>query len=181
MIGRHPHVFGPAGRLGAGAAAQQWEELKQAEGGGDRRSVVDGRLPALPALTAAYRVQEKAAAVGFDWEDLRGVLDKIDQEVAELREEMDRAAPDAPAAGDPRRAELGDLLFAMVNLARRLRIDPESALRATTARFMRRFRYIEERLAETGTRPSQTSLAEMDRLWEARPQERSPEPAAGSS
>ena len=202
MIGRHPHVFGAAGRLAAGAAAQQWEELKQAEGGGERRSVVDGRIPALPALTAAYRVQEKAAAVGFDWEDLRGVLDKIEEEVAELRAELDRARAtadgtgDAPAPGDPRRAELGDLLFAMVNLARRLRIDPESALRATTARFMRRFRYIEERLAEAGTRPSQASLAEMDRLWEeAKARERaetreqnaasdppgSPGPAGGTS
>lgn len=168
MIGRHPHVFGEASRLGAGAAAQQWEELKQDEGGGERRSVVDGRLPALPALTAAYRVQEKAAAVGFDWEDLRGVLDKIEEEVAELRAEIDRASSStaAPAPDDRRRAELGDLLFALVNLARRLRIDPESALRATTARFMRRFRYIEERLAAAGTRPSQSSLAEMDRLWE---------------
>lgn len=162
MIARHPHVFLNRGQLGAGKAAQQWEELKQEEGGG-QRSVVDGRLPSLPALTGAYRVQEKAAAVGFDWEDVAGALDKIEEEIAELRAALGNAA--APP-GQAEREEVGDLLFSIVNVARWLRIDPEAALRGTTAKFMRRFRYIEERLAAAGTKPSASTLAEMDRLWE---------------
>jgi MazG family protein len=164
MIARHPHVFGGAGRLKTDAAAQQWEEIKQQERGGGG-SLVDGRLPHLPALTAAYRIQEKTAAVGFDWEEVGGILDKIEEEVGELRIEVKTAG----RAGQPSaamRAELGDLLFALVNLARFWRIDPESALRGTTARFMRRFRMIEERLAEIGKRPAEVGLAELDRLWE---------------
>ena len=171
MIARHPHVFLNQSSLGAGKAAQQWEEIKQEEGG-RRRSVVDGRLPSLPALTAAYRVQEKAAAVGFDWEEVAGALDKIEEEIAELRAALalggrgrQATAPSA-APGAAEREEIGDLLFSIVNVARRLRIDPEAALRGTTAKFMRRFRYVEERLAAAGTRPSESTLAEMDRLWE---------------
>jgi MazG family protein len=173
MIGRHPHVFGPAGRLAPGEAAKQWEELKQEEGAG-WRSVVDGRVKTMPALTAAYRIQEKAAAVGFDWENVSGVLDKIEEEIAELRAELEANPSGAgrKPASDAQHHELGDLLFALVNLARALQIDPEGALRATTARFIRRFRYIEEQLARAGTRPSQAGLAEMDRLWnEAKAQE----------
>jgi ATP diphosphatase len=171
MIGRHPHVFGGSDPIGAGAAARQWEELKQEETGTqlpassgqspERRSVVSGRLPSLPALTAAYRVQEKAAAVGFDWSEVSGALDKLEEEIKELRAAI-AAGPDDPA----RREELGDLLFALVNVARRLRIDPEAALRGSTAKFIRRFQYIESRLEAAGTRPAATSLAEMDRLWE---------------
>jgi len=167
MIGRHPHVFGPTGRLKPGEAAKQWEELKQEEGAA-WRSVVDGRVNSLPALTAAYRIQEKAAAVGFDWENVNGVLDKIEEEIAELRHELS-AEPSGSgprSASDTQRHELGDLLFTLVNLARTLRVDPEGALRGSTARFVRRFRYVEERLAQAGTRPSQVGLAELDRLWE---------------
>ncbi len=161
MVARHPHVFGDAGQIGTERAAQQWEELKQEEGQG-RRSVVDGRLPSLPALTAAFRVQEKAAAVGFDWENVGGALEKLEEEIAELKAAIRREED----AGDAQREEVGDLLFSIVNVARRLRIDPEAALRGTTAKFMRRFRYIEERLAANGVRPSQSTLAEMDRLWD---------------
>jgi MazG family protein len=176
MIARHPHVFLNRGEMGAGRAAQQWEELKQEEGGGGR-SVVDGRLPSLPALTAAYRVQEKAAAVGFDWEDVAGALDKLEEEIVELRAALgSRGGPAGPA----QREEVGDLLFSIVNVARRLRIDPEATLRATTAKFMRRFRYIEDRLAESGIKPSQSTLAEMDRLWEeAKTREATEDSASG--
>ncbi len=167
MVARHPHVFLNQGSLGAGKAAQQWEEIKQEEGGGNR-SVVDGRLPSLPGLTAAYRVQEKAAAVGFDWAEVAGALDKLEEEIGELRAALAPGDParKAAAPGAAEREEIGDLLFSIVNVARRLRIDPEAALRGTTAKFMRRFRYVEERLALTGTRPSAATLAEMDRLWE---------------
>jgi MazG family protein len=180
MIARHPHVFGDPSGLSAGGAAKQWEEIKQQEKR-ERRSVLDGRLPSLPALTAAYRVQEKAAAVGFDWQRVQQVLDKVEEEIAELRGVLaatppaDADASLAPPSGQAAaasdhgrrlRAELGDLLFALVNVARFLAIDPEAALRATTARFTRRFRHIEERLAAGGRRPTEATLAEMDALWE---------------
>lgn len=182
MVARHPHVFGDRARLGSEAAAQQWEELKQEEGRGGR-SVVDGRLSVLPALTAAYRVQEKAAAVGFDWEDVQGVLDKIEEEIAELRTELNAPVGNDEPRSEACRRELGDLFFALVNLARTLRIDPEAALRGTTSRFMRRFRVIEERLAESGKRPSQVGLVELDRLWEeAKARESDPDsPPAGQA
>jgi MazG family protein len=171
MIARHPHVFANQDALGAGKAAQQWEELKQEEGGGSR-SVVDGRLPSLPGLTAAYRVQEKVAAVGFDWEEIAGALDKIEEEIRELRAALGPGRPGGSAGEGPaspgaaEREEIGDLLFSIVNVARRLRIDPEAAIRGTTAKFMRRFRYVEARLAAAGNKPSTVTLAEMDRLWE---------------
>jgi nucleoside triphosphate diphosphatase len=161
MIGRHPHVFGASDPIGAGAAARQWEELKQDEPGGDRRSVVAGRLPSLPALTAAFRVQEKAAAVGFDWAEVTGALDKLEEEIRELRAAIAGATDEAS-----RREELGDMLFALVNVARRLKIDPEAALRGATTKFIRRFQFIERRLEAAGTRPAEVTLAEMDRLWE---------------
>jgi MazG family protein len=164
MIARHPHVFGDTGRLESGAAARQWEEIKQAEGEG-KRSVVDGRVPALPALAAAFRIQEKAAAVGFDWPETIGAIDKIEEEAEELKRAV-QAAGASEEPDDAQRQELGDLLFSLVNVARRLRIDPEAALRGTVARFIHRFRYIEERLTAAGTRPSQASLSEMDRLWD---------------
>jgi len=180
MIGRHPHVFGNLHPMGAGDAARQWEEMKQDEQaqGNERRSVVGGRLPSLPALTAAYRVQEKAAAVGFDWAEVAGALDKLEEEIRELRSAIAAADADAGAA---RREEIGDLLFALVNVSRRLRIDPEAALRAATGKFIRRFQYIEERLAAQGTRPAAATLAEMDRLWEAAKAEetRTPDPGGG--
>ncbi|MFQ5381785.1 MAG: YabN family protein, partial [Dehalococcoidia bacterium] len=182
MVRRHPHVFGEVGRLRSADAARQWEELKQSEKQSEAsgpRSVLAGRLPGLPALTAAFRVQEKVSAVGFDWPALDGVLDKVEEELGELRAALAPAgAPpqprtrsssdgDAPAAAtEAQRAELGDLLFSLVNVARFLTIDPEAALRGTTVRFSERFRYIEQRLAARGRTPTDASLAEMDALWD---------------
>ena len=197
MIGRHPHVFADQSGIGAAGAARQWEELKQDEkpdAGGDRRSVVAGRLPALPGLTAAYRVQEKAAAVGFDWPAADGALAKLAEEIEELREalatsdaENSAAGSGTPAAtarppGDASRSreELGDVLFAVVNVARRLRIDPEAALRSATTKFMRRFQYIEAQLEAQGLRPADTDLAAMDRLWEEAKSRETESESAGS-
>jgi MazG family protein len=191
MVARHPHVFGEAGKLESGAAAKQWEEIKQSEGEGGR-SVVDGRVPALPALTAAFRIQEKAAAVGFDWPETIGAVDKLEEEIAEFKKAVALATTGgSPAMGRARngdstgpteaqREELGDLLFSLVNVSRKLRIDPEAALRGTVAKFIRRFRYIEARLAADGSRPSEASLADMDRLWEeAKAREAADRPQAG--
>ncbi len=165
LIRRHPHVFGEGKEIGTEGALRQWEEIKREERTeGSPATTVPSALgdrPAgLPALTTAFRISEKAGAVGFQWPDVQGALAKLDEELLELREEM------ASQAG-PRELEreIGDLLYSVVNVARYLRIDPERALRGTTAKFQRRFRHIEARLHERGTSPEKVSLAEMDALW----------------
>ena len=161
MVRRHPHVFGSESR--DKTAAQQtrdWEAIKAAERGcaGPAR-VLDGVALGLPALTRAVKLQNRAARVGFDWPDAGPVVAKIAEEAAELVEVRD----------DPARAfeEFGDLLFVVANLARHLRIDPEAALRAANAKFTRRFEAIEDALRAEGRTPSESSLAEMDALWDA--------------
>ncbi|MGQ9370834.1 nucleoside triphosphate pyrophosphohydrolase [Azospirillum sp. A39] len=166
MIRRHPHVFGPEEVKTAEHQTSRWEEHKAAERAakaaeeGREPSALDGVTPGLPALTRALKLQRRAARVGFDWTEPRDILDKIEEEVGELRAEMD-------GGGAPERIadELGDLLFALVNLARRLDVDPESALRGTNAKFDRRFRRVEALLAERGRRPEGSTLDEMETLW----------------
>ena len=163
LVRRHPHVFGDEQVADAAAQTEAWERHKAAEreakAARETRpaSVLDGVSTALPALTRAPKRQKRAARVGFDWPAAVDVLDKIEEEIGELREEL--------RAGDMGRArdEVGDLLFAVTNLARHVGIDPESALRHTNAKFERRFRRIEEWLAADGRTPEQASLEEMDR------------------
>jgi MazG family protein len=158
MIARHPHVFGERKELDAQGVLRQWEAGKQRESG--HESLL-GKSPAgLPALLRAYRAQEKAASVGFDWENVEGVLAKLREELGEVES--------AIAAGDPDHLgeELGDLLFAVVNLARFAKTDPEAKLRAATEKFRRRFDQVVERLRADGRSPEGTSLSEMDRLWD---------------
>ena len=126
--------------------------------------MLDGVPAALPALTRAVKLQNKAARVGFDWPSLRPVFDKLKEELRELEDVM---AADS-GAGDRLKIEeeFGDLLFVVANVARHLKLDPESALRAANQKFTRRFRAIERRLAEEGRTPAQSTLAEMDRLWD---------------
>ena len=160
LIRRHPHVYGEARVADGEAAYRQWQEIKRAERQDESASLLGEQPKGLPALTAAYRLQEKAAAVGFDWPTPEGPLAKVREET----EEVARAA-----AGDttPEVArEVGDLVFAVVNLARKLGVDPERELRATMHRFRERFVHIEKRLAESGRSPSQSDLEEMDALWE---------------
>jgi nucleoside triphosphate diphosphatase len=171
MIRRHPHVFGDmAGALhehGPQAVAGLWERIKAEEkenkAAGRNASAENGALAgvpvALPALTRALKLQAKASKVGFDWNDPRAVLKKIREEADEIEAELD-AAPDQAAA------EVGDLLFAAVNLARHLRADPESVLRNTNRKFERRFASIEQALAVQGKAPQDATLAEMDALWD---------------
>ncbi|MDQ2695315.1 MAG: nucleoside triphosphate pyrophosphohydrolase [Pseudomonadota bacterium] len=161
MTRRHPHVFGSARYRDAAEQTAAWERIKAAERPDPAASRLDGVPLALPGLSRAVKLQRKAARVGFDWPDLGPVLDKIDEELGEIRAEL-------AAGGDPRRLEdeLGDVLFACANLARHLKIDPEAAVRDTNAKFERRFRRIEAWLADAGRRPEQASLAEMDALWE---------------
>jgi tetrapyrrole methylase family protein/MazG family protein len=161
IIRRHPHVFGDWQVDGVGSVLQNWEKLKAAEresNGESEKGLLDGVAQALPALTQAQEIQGRAARVGFDWPNLQGVVDKICEECAEFVN-----APDEPS----RMAEIGDLLFALVNLARRCEIDAESALRETNLRFRRRFGHIEQSARQQGRTMSDLSLDEMEALWQA--------------
>jgi nucleoside triphosphate diphosphatase len=166
MLRRHPHVFGTAEERAAGAAPGFWERAKAAEKGkkGGASGVLDDVPVALPALTRALKLQNKAAKVGFDWPSLAPVLAKLKEELAELEEEIgeDQAGGDRAAIEE----EFGDLLFVIANVARHLQLDPEAALRQANEKFIRRFRYIEARLADDGRNPAQSTLAEMDALWD---------------
>ena len=164
LVRRHPHVFGESRDLGAGGALRQWEELKRAEqnrGGPEVVSALGKRPTGLPALTSAFRISEKAGAVGFQWPDRGGALAKLEEELRELGREIDRDAPP-----EDLESELGDVLYSVVNVARYLGVDPERALRSTTGKFIRRFQYIEARLQERGRTPEQSTLEEMDALWD---------------
>jgi ATP diphosphatase len=158
MVARHPHVFGTAEERTAEGQTRAWEAQKAAERAARAQGgVLDDVALALPALTRAVKLQNRAARVGFDWPEVGQVVDKIAEEARELVA--------APAA--ERFEEYGDLLFVMANLARHLRIDPEAALRAANDKFTRRFRFIEAALAAQGKRPEDSDLAEMDALWDA--------------
>lgn len=158
MIARHPHVFGSESRdKSPEQQTRDWEAVKARERGA-RAGVLDGVALGLPALTRAVKLQARAARVGFDWPVTEAVVTKIAEEAVELTAATDDAQ---------RVEEFGDLLFVMVNLARHLDIDPEAALRAATAKFTRRFGHIEAALAATGRRPQDSTLEEMDALWDA--------------
>ena len=165
LVRRHPHVYGGAAIADGQRAYQQWQEIKKGEKprAGKEPSLLGDQPKGLPALVAAYRLQEKAAAVGFDWPSLAGPVAKIREEIGEVEHEL--AATSGDASPELAR-ELGDLLFAVVNLARKLRIDPERELHATSHRFRSRFLHIEKRLAETGRTPAQSTLEEMDQYWD---------------
>ena len=168
MIRRHPHVFGTDEERAAGAAPGFWDKAKAAEkatNGEKEARVLDDVPAALPALTRAIKLQNKAAKVGFDWPSLAPVFAKLEEEIGELRAEIDKAG--GKPKGDPAiEEEFGDLLFVVANVARHLKIDPEAALRAANEKFTRRFRFIEDELAKRGTSPKQSTLAEMDALWD---------------
>jgi nucleoside triphosphate diphosphatase len=169
MERRHPHVFGDA-RIGdAAAQTASWEAIKAAERAekglqvaGKPVSALDGVTAALPALTRAVKIQRRAARVGFDWGSALPVLDKIAEEAEELRDEIAHNAP-----LDRIDEELGDLLFALTNLARKLDLDPEGSLRRATLKFERRFRAIEDRLHAQGLTAASQDLATLDALWDA--------------
>lgn len=161
MIRRHPHVFGDAQYATVSEQTAAWENIKALEHRDVRSSVLDGIPLALPALTRALKLQRKAARVGFDWSEAASVLAKVREELEEIEEVMEHSAD-----VDHLKEEIGDMLFACTNLARHMQVDPEAALRAANAKFERRFRGIEARLAETERTPHQASLSEMDELWE---------------
>jgi MazG family protein len=180
---RHPHVFADTTVSGSGEVIKNWERIKaeeRKEKGEKPRSAIGGVPVGLPALVRAERITEKAGAVGFDWPDLEGVLGKMREELAELEHEVavQKRAPREDEAAQARarariEAELGDLLFALANVGRFVKVHPEEALRGSIRRFEARFLHVEERLRESGRTPRESTLAEMDRYWdEAKARER---------
>ena len=163
MVARHPHVFGDESRdKSAEQQTRDWEAIKAAERAGKKQGgALDGVAVGLPSLLRAYKLQNRAARVGFDWPSTDRVIDKIQEEAAELVEARDELTHEEMTE------EFGDLMFVMANLARHLKIEPEEALRAANAKFTRRFEGVEAKLAEIGKTPAQSDLAEMDALWDA--------------
>ena len=167
MVDRHPHVFGDLDIKTADAQTISWEARKAAEraakqGEAKPAGTLDGIARALPALMRAEKIQKRAARVGFDWAATGPVIDKIEEELGELRAELEAGKVDQARLTD----ELGDVLFAVANLARHCKVDPEAALRATNDKFEKRFRYIEKRLGEQGRKPADATLVEMEALWQ---------------
>lgn len=160
LIRRHPHVFGDISVRDAGDVVLNWEQIKKQEKGHERLSVLDGIPPELPALMKAYKLQEKAAKVGFDWDNIAPVWEKIEEEISELKTAMKTGDKEALEG------ELGDILFAVVNLARFLKVDAEIALNVTNSKFKRRFAHIEAAVRAKGVPWEQLTLVELDRLWD---------------
>ena len=162
MYRRHPHVFGEAAEVSGWEAIKDRERREKAANEAGRSSALDGVALALPALMRAAKLQKRAARVGFDWPDMGATLAKVDEELGELKQALgEGAGTDAIAE------ELGDLIFACVNVARRLDIDPEQALRGCNDKFVRRFNAVEDGLAKSGKAPEDATLEEMDALWNA--------------
>lgn len=174
MIRRHPHVFGEVATRSAGTQVAAWEEQKKAERAARAETGTLAGIPlALPALTRARKITARAGRVGFDWVDAEQVIQKLEEEIAELRAELDGA--DRARLAD----EFGDILFVAANLARKLDLDPEACLRQANEKFARRFGKLEQMLAEQGCTPSEASLEEMEALWQAvKRAEKIPTPAA---
>lgn len=159
LVRRHPHIFGQDKLTDAIQVKQRWEQIKLAEKK-DRKSVLDGIPKAMPGLLQGQRLQEKAASVGFDWQDLDSVFDKIQEEIAEVKAEI--------ASNNHKRleSEIGDLLFSVVNLARKLKIDSELAMKSANVKFSTRFKKIEAEVKKTGTKINEKSLEELDKIWD---------------
>ena len=158
LIHRHPHIYGDVEAKDARTVKDNWEKIKLKEG---RKSVLSGVPQSLPPLVKAYRIQEKAKGVGFDWEKPEQVWDKVLEELDELQSEVENHA-----GKDKMENELGDLLFAIVNYARFIGVNPEDALERTNMKFIKRFKHLEEKVKETGRSFKSMTLSEMDVYWE---------------
>lgn len=159
LVRRHPHVFGESEARDTSAVLRQWDEIKRGEKKSTGEGYFSGLTRALPALMLAQKAQSKAARVNFDWSEIKGVIAKVDEELAETKEAI--AADDAEAIG----GELGDLLFAVVNLVRKNKLDAESVLNAATEKFVARFHAMEEELRKEGKQLGTVDLGEMDAVW----------------
>ena len=157
LIHRHPHIYGETDVEDADQVVKNWEDIKLKEG---KKSVLEGVPKSLPALVKAYRIQDKVSGVGFDWDQKEAVLEKVKEELDELIAEID--------AGDSKKmeAELGDVIFSLVNYARFLKVNPENALERTNKKFIKRFNYIEEKANKSQRKVSELSIEEMEILWQ---------------
>ena len=158
LIFRHPHVFGEVKAETAGQVSENWEQLKLKEKDGNK-SVLSGVPAALPSLIKAYRIQDKARNVGFDWEEREQVWDKVKEEIGEFQDEV------ANMDKDKAEAEFGDVMFSLINAARLYKINPDNALELTNQKFIRRFNYLEEHTIKEGKSLKDMSLEEMDAIW----------------
>jgi len=158
LIFRHPHVYGDAVANNAGDVVEAWEKIKQREKDGNK-TVLSGVPEALPSLIKAYRIQDKARNVGFDWQQREDVWDKVNEELGELKEELEKEDKDRSTE------EFGDFLFSLINTARLYHINPDNALEHTNRKFIRRFNYVEAKAKEQGKTLQQMTLGEMDALW----------------
>jgi len=156
LIRRHPHIYGDVIADDAETVKNNWEKIKMTEG---RKSVLSGVPNSLPAMVKAYRIQEKARGVGFDWENAGQVWDKVQEELSELEHEKVNGSPEKIED------EFGDLLFALINYARFINVNPEDALERTNKKFVKRFRYIEDKVNEAGKSMHDMTLAELDVIW----------------
>lgn len=165
LIYRHPHVFGEKQVADAAEVVKNWEQLKTTEKDGNKR-VLSGVPQTLPPLLKAYRMQDKARAVGFDWEEKSQVWDKVAEELGEFHQELDKLNPAEPESVVKAEGELGDLLFSIVNAARLYDLNPDTALEMTCAKFRRRFTYLEEQTIRKGLSLKEMTLAQMDAIWD---------------
>ena len=163
LIFRHPHVYGEAAAQNAEEVSHLWEQVKLKEKGGNK-TVLSGIPDSLPSLVKAYRIQDKVANVGFDWEKKEDVWAKVKEEIAEFEAEMTKSSNDS--TNDQMVNEFGDLLFAMINAARLYKIRPDNALEQTNLKFIRRFNYVESRAKELGKSLNEMTLDEMESLWQ---------------
>lgn len=162
LVRRHPHVFGESVAGTSDAVLKQWDEIKRAERGNRQTSLLDGVSTALPALMQAEKITKKAAKVGFDWDRIEPVIEKIREELVETEEVLAETPRDHARLEE----EIGDLLFAVVNLARKSKVEAEVALRGATGKFAGRFRKIEAALQAQGRKPEECTLAELDAIWD---------------
>lgn len=157
LVHRHPHIYGDTAVKNADQVEKNWEAIKLKEG---KKSVLEGVPKSLPALVKAYRIQDKVAGVGFDWKNTADVLDKVKEELEELQSEVDTAD------SDKMEAELGDVMFSLINYARFLKVNPENALERTNKKFIKRFNYIEKKAEQLGKKINELTLEEMESFWQ---------------
>ena len=165
LIYRHPHVFSTTEVEGSGEVIKNWEDLKQKEKGGNK-TILAGVPDSMPSLIKAYRMQDKARAVGFDWDDREQVWDKVQEEIGEFRAELTLLDPADEFSVQRAEGELGDLLFSIINAARLYDLNPDTALEMTNAKFKRRFTELERRVKSEGRSLKEMTLGEMDQIWD---------------
>jgi tetrapyrrole methylase family protein/MazG family protein len=167
MIRRHPHVFGETKVSGTEDVLKNWDAIKKDEKGtAANPSVFDGISAGMPPIARTLKVIQKVTKVGFQWPDLKGPMDKLEEEVAELKEALTHSDLEPDEYLEKIESEIGDILFSVANVASFLKLDPEAALRKTLRKFESRFRFVEDRLREAGKTPATSNLAEMDRHWD---------------